>query len=160
MNLRTEKMALTVRIQEQAFDISTEVAALGQSRRDIGAVVTFTGLVRDINAGDEVSLMTLEHYPGMTEKAIEEIVEEATIRWNLRAVTVIHRIGTLLPGEQIVFVAVASAHRGDSFLGCEFIMDYLKTKAPFWKKETVQGDDTRWVDSRVSDIGAAERWRK
>jgi len=138
------------------FSVGDEYQWLAQSDAD-GAVVTFTGKVRNHNLGDNVSALTLEHYPGMTEKALAEIVSEARQRWALQRVAVYHRVGALYPGEEIVFVGVSSAHRGTAFAASEFIMDYLKTRAPFWKREaTEQGD--RWVDARVSDHEAARRW--
>ena len=147
-----------VRIHTEDFDVGAEVAALRRGNAGIGAVATFTGLVRDVNEGDAVSEMTLEHYPGMTEKAIEAIVTQARGRWSVIDALVVHRVGTLGPTDQIVLVVVASAHRGDAFAACEFIMDYLKTRAPFGKKEqTAEG--VRWVDARASDDLAAERWR-
>jgi len=149
---------MAVRIQQEDFDVSREIAVLRAANHGIGAVATFIGCVRDTNDGAQVGRMTLEHYPGMTEKAIEGIVAEAQARWNIPAALVIHRIGTLNPGDQIVLVVTAGAHRGEAFAACEFIMDYLKTQAPFWKKEqTPEGD--RWVDARVTDDAAAERWR-
>ena len=151
---------MSVSVQEADFDVGAETAALSAGRLDVGAVATFVGLVRAdklSGAGSEVSAMTLEHYPGMTEKSLEAIVAEAGGRWQLQGVRVIHRFGRLLPGERIVFVGVASAHRGDAFAACEFIMDYLKTRAPFWKKEdTPEGG--RWVDAREADDAAAARW--
>ncbi|KHF26250.1 molybdopterin synthase catalytic subunit MoaE [Solemya velum gill symbiont] len=148
----------SVRIQHEDFDIGAEIRHFQQSRTEIGAVATFTGLVRDLNLSDKVSSMTLEHYPGMTEKSLQEILEQAIERWQLIDAMVIHRVGKLLPGDQIVFVTTASAHRGDAFSACEFIMDYLKTQAPFWKKEeTASG--SRWVDARETDSDAAERWK-
>jgi molybdopterin synthase catalytic subunit len=149
---------VTVRIQTSDFDVSTEIAALRRGDSRIGAVASFIGLVRDVNEGGAVAGMTLEHYPGMTEKAIEEIVVQAQARWNILDALVIHRVGALRPTDQIVLVAVASAHRGDAFAACEFIMDYLKTRAPFWKKEQTGGGG-RWVEARESDDIAAERWR-
>ena len=148
-----------VSIQTEDFDISTEVAALRAGDGGTGAVTSFIGTVRDRHGPGpaEVSAMELEHYPGMTERAIEAMIDEALTRFELRAVRVIHRIGVLLPGEQIVLVAVSSAHRGESFKGCEFLMDYLKTQAPFWKKETTPAG-ARWVDARVADDAAAARW--
>ncbi len=149
---------MTVRIQTADFDASAEIAALRRGNPKVGAVASFIGVVRDVNDGGTVAEMTLEHYPGMTEKAIEEIIDQARSRWNVLDVLVIHRVGQLKPMDQIVLVAVTGAHRGDAFAACEFIMDYLKTRAPFWKKEqTPQG--TRWVEARVSDDIAAERWR-
>ncbi|HEY7742225.1 MAG TPA: molybdopterin synthase catalytic subunit MoaE [Burkholderiales bacterium] len=149
---------MTVRIQTADFDVSAEIAALRRGNPRIGAVASFIGVVRDINEGGTVAGMTLEHYPGMTEKAIEEIVVQAQARWNILDSLVIHRVGRLKPTDQIVLVVVASAHRGDAFAACEFIMDYLKTRAPFWKKEQTGGGE-RWVEARVSDDIAAERWR-
>jgi molybdopterin synthase catalytic subunit len=178
---------MSISVQQADFDAGAEIAALSEGREDIGAVASFVGLVRGaekkvdvekLGVGDtprsfesvsgkstfrtanevnNIAAMTLEHYPGMTEKALAEIVAEAESRWSLCAVRVIHRIGRLLPGERIVFVGVAAAHRGDAFAACEFIMDYLKTRAPFWKKEeTPQG--ARWVDARDDDETAAARW--
>ena len=149
---------MTVRIQSDDFDVGAEVAAIRRGNAGIGAVATFTGLVRDVNEGETVSEMTLEHYPGMTEKSIEDIIAQARGRWNVIDAQVIHRVGVLKPTDQIVLVVVASAHRGDAFAACEFIMDYLKTQAPFWKKEQTQ-EGARWVDARVTDDIAAERWR-
>ena len=151
---------MSVSVQEADFDVGAETAALSAGRLDVGAVATFVGLVRAdklSGAGSEVSAMTLEHYPGMTEKSLEAIIAEAGGRWQLQGVRVIHRFGRLLPGDRIVFVGVASAHRGDAFAACEFIMDYLKTRAPFWKKEdTPEGG--RWVNAREADDSAAARW--
>ncbi len=147
-----------IRVQEEDFDISAELARLREGKPEIGAVASFIGLVRDLNDGGAVADLTLEHYPGMTEKALTAIVEDAQNRWDLIDVTVIHRVGTLKPLEQIVLVAVASAHRGEAFQACEFIMDYLKTRAPFWKKETT-GSGERWVEQRSGDDHAAERWQ-
>ena len=146
-----------VRVQEADFDVTREHDALTASRRDVGAVASFVGLVRDANDGSDVRGMTLEHYPGMTEKALEDICAQASARWDLLDVVVIHRVGRLVPGDRIVLVGVASGHRGEAFAACEFIMDYLKTRAPFWKKEdTPQGP--RWVEARESDDAAADRW--
>ena len=150
---------MTVRVQEADFDVSAELAALRRNDAGIGAIATFVGLVRDMNDGAGVSEMTLEHYPGMTEKALEAIVVEAGERWNIFDALVIHRVGRLVPTEQIVFVAVTGAHRGETFAACEFIMDYLKTRAPFWKRE-VTPSGARWVDARETDDSAAERWRR
>ena len=148
---------MPVRIQTEDFDVGAEIAALRRGDPTIGAVASFVGVVRDRNDGDSVARMTLEHYPGMTEKAIEAIVVEAKSRWDIIDVTVIHRIGELEPTDQIVLVVVTGGHRGNAFAACEFIMDYLKTRAPFWKKEeTPQG--SRWVEARTSDDQAAERW--
>ena len=148
---------MTVSVQQDDFDVGAELAALSDGRTDIGAVASFIGLVRSVNEGDAVSAMTLEHYPGMTEQALEDIVAEAHSRWPVATVRVIHRYGRLEPGERIVFVAVAGGHRGEAFAACEFIMDYLKTRAPFWKKEDTPAG-ARWVDARDSDDNAAARW--
>jgi molybdopterin synthase catalytic subunit len=146
-----------VRVQEGPFDAGREIAALTEGRRDVGAVATFVGLVRDLNDGARVTRMRLEHYPGMTERALEEICAEAATRWDLLDTRVVHRVGPLEPGDAIVLVAVSSAHRGEAFAACEFIMDYLKTRAPFWKKElTPEGE--RWVEARQGDDEAASRW--
>jgi molybdopterin synthase catalytic subunit len=149
---------VTVRIQTADFDVGAEMAALRRGNPKIGAVASFVGVVRDVNEGDTVAEMTLEHYPGMTEKAIEEIIVQAKGRWKVLDALVIHRVGTLKPTDQIVLVIVTSGHRGDAFAACEFIMDYLKTRAPFWKKEQT-GQGARWVDARATDDVAAERWR-
>lgn len=149
---------MTVRIQAEDFDVGAEVAAMRKSNPAIGAIASFVGVVRDMNEGDAVSEMTLEHYPGMTEKSIDEIIGQARGRWNVIDALVVHRVGVLKPTDQIVLVVVASAHRGDAFAACELIMDYLKTRAPFWKKERTQ-EGSRWVDARASDNTAAERWR-
>ena len=145
------------RVQQEDFDVGRELDSLTRGRRDVGALASFVGLVRDANDGDAVRGMTLEHYPGMTEKALEEICAQAHGRWDLIDTLVIHRVGALAPGDRIVLVGVTSAHRGEAFAACEFIMDYLKTRAPFWKKEdTARG--ARWVDARESDDAAAGRW--
>jgi molybdopterin synthase catalytic subunit len=151
-----------ISVQPMDFDAGAEIAALSAGDAEAGAVASFIGLVRkDAAADGGVDAMTLEHYPGMTEQALAEIVAAARARWQLRAVRVIHRIGRLLPGAQIVFVGVASAHRGDAFAACAFIMDYLKTRAPFWKKEECPQNPAggRWVDARESDADAARRWQ-
>ncbi|MCK9388672.1 MAG: molybdopterin synthase catalytic subunit MoaE [Sulfuritalea sp.] len=164
---------MSISVQEADFDAGAEIAALSTGRDDVGAVASFVGLVRadkateaKVSAGTQsagagetafVAAMTLEHYPGMTEKALEAIVAEARGRWDIFGVRVIHRVGRLLPGDRIVLVAVASSHRHDAFAACEFIMDYLKTRAPFWKKEETP-DGGRWVDARESDDHAAGRW--
>jgi len=149
---------MAVRVQEADFDVSAELAALRAGNPRVGAAAAFVGIVRDLNEGDRVARMTLEHYPGMTERSIEAIIDEAKGRWQVLDALVIHRIGTLNPTDQIVLVIVTSEHRGDAFAACEFIMDYLKTRAPFWKKEeTPQG--ARWVDARATDDAAADRWR-
>lgn len=147
-----------VSVQVQDFSVADEYAQLS-SGTQAGAVVTFVGKVRDMNLGDNVTGLHLEHYPGMTEKALLEICDEAERRWSLQKVRVIHRVGDMDIGDQIVFVGVSSAHRSASFEACEFVMDYLKTKAPFWKKERTT-ESTRWVDSRESDAKAAERWQQ
>lgn len=149
---------MTVRIQEADFDLGSEIAALRAGDARVGALASFVGLVRDINDGSSVSEMNLEHYPGMTEKALEEIVCEAKSRWEIYDSLVIHRVGPLRPCDQIVLVAVTSAHRGEAFAACEFIMDYLKTRAPFWKREATP-EGARWVDARDSDDSAATRWQ-
>lgn len=149
---------MKILVEETDFDPGAEIAALHAGQPKVGAVASFVGLVRDINEGDAISTLTLEHYPAMTEKSLRGIVDEAMGRWSLLDVTVIHRVGCLKPLDRIVFVGVASAHRGDAFAACEFIMDFLKTRAPFWKKEgTPQGD--RWVEARVADDQAAARWK-
>ncbi|WP_419833619.1 molybdopterin synthase catalytic subunit MoaE [Endozoicomonas atrinae] len=145
-----------ISIQVEDFNPGHEYERL-EGNKSSGAIVTFTGTVRDMNLGDEVGGLFLEHYPGMTEKALQEIIDEAMERWELQEVRVIHRIGQMHPGDRIVFVGVASAHRKEAFAACEFIMDYLKTRAPFWKKETTPEGD-RWVDERESDQEAADRW--
>lgn len=148
---------MTVRVQTEDFDVGFEINQLGKARKDIGAVVSFVGLVRDLNNGDTISQLTLEHYPGMTEKSLISIIGQAEKRWRILDALIIHRVGTLQPSDQIVLVAVTSAHRGDAFAACEFIMDYLKTEAPFWKKEvTSQGE--RWVDDKQEDEAARDRW--
>lgn len=149
---------MTVRIQTEDFEIGAEIAALRRANPAIGAVASFVGIVRDVNEGAAIEAMTLEHYPGMTERSIDEIITQARGRWNIFDVVVIHRVGTLKPLDQIVLVIVTSGHRGDAFAACEFIMDYLKTRAPFWKKEQTSAG-ARWVDARASDDMAAERWR-
>ena len=148
---------MTVRVQTEDFDLTTEVAALRAQNPKVGAVACFVGTVRDINEGEAVETMELEHYPGMTEKALEAIVDEAQRRWAGIEVLIVHRVGKLAPLDQIVLVATTSKHRGDAFASCEFVMDFLKTEAPFWKKEeTEQG--ARWVDARESDDAALARW--
>lgn len=147
----------SVTIQTEPFDLGAEVAALRAGDPGVGAVCAFLGTVRDVNDGDAVAALELEHYPGMTERAIDTMIDEAARRFDIRGVRVIHRVGSLGPQDVIVLVAVTSAHRGQAFQACEFLMDYLKTQAPFWKKEhTPQG--TRWVDARVSDDTALARW--
>ena len=146
-----------VRVQTEDFDIAREIDALRGRDARIGAVAAFVGLVRDVNDAATVSTLTLEHYPGMTEKALAGIVDEAKTRWQIYDATVIHRVGELKPTDPIVLVAVSSAHRGEAFAACEFIMDYLKTRAPFWKKEQTP-EGARWVEARASDDEAAARW--
>ena len=148
---------MKISVQSVDFDLGLEVKNLSREKT-VGAVASFVGVVRDLNDGDSVGRMTLEHYPGMTESAIRKIVDEAAGRWKVMDCTVIHRYGELKPSDQIVLVAVAAAHRGDAFAACEFIMDYLKTQAPFWKKEQ-GGTGPRWVEARNSDDVAAERWQ-
>ena len=150
-------MSFTVSIQTQDFDVSHELAALRMGDARVGAVCSFLGTVRERNDGSSVASMELEHYPGMTEKSISAMMDEAKKRFDIFAARVIHRVGLLHPEDQIVFVAVTSAHRGESFKACEFLMDYLKTQAPFWKKE-VTPEGARWVDARVSDDQALARW--
>ena len=146
-----------VSVQTEDFNLAMEIDALRKSDRRIGAVCSFIGTVRDRNDGLHVSSMELEHYPGMTEKAIEAMVSDALARFDIFGVRVVHRVGLLQPLDQVVMVAVTSAHRGESFKACEFLMDYLKTQAPFWKKEQTP-DGARWVDARVSDDAALARW--
>ena len=150
-------MAERVSIQTADFDLSAEVAALRAQDHGVGAVASFVGTVRDRSEGQGVSAMELEHYPGMTERAIEGMIDEAHRRFDIRGARVVHRVGPLLPGDQIVLVVVASAHRGQAFQACEFLMDYLKTQAPFWKKEQTP-EGARWVDARVADDAALARW--
>lgn len=147
-----------IRVQTEAFDVAAVIDDLRAGNPAAGAIASFIGLVRDLNDGAPVATMTLEHYPGMTEKALHGIVAEARERWDLIGVTLVHRVGELRPTDAIVLVAVASAHRGDAFQACEFIMDFLKTRAPFWKKEE-NSQGARWVESRTSDRRAAERWK-
>ena len=148
---------MSVRVQTGDFDIAKEVAALRAGDAQVGAVAAFIGLVRDINDATVVSTLTLEHYPGMTEKALAGIVDEAKSRWRVCDALVIHRVGELKPTDQIVLVVITSTHRGDAFAACEFIMDYLKTRAPFWKKEQTPTGE-RWVEARASDDEKAARW--
>ena len=147
----------SVRVQPEPFDAGAVIDDLRRGSARVGAVASFVGVVRDRNDGADVEAMDLEHYPGMTERAIEAIVAEAMERWSLIDASVVHRVGRLRPGDPIVLVAVASGHRGEAFQACEFIMDYLKTRAPFWKKESTPGG-VRWVASRSSDERAAGRW--
>ena len=150
---------MPVRVQHEDFDAGAEIARLRAGDPRIGAVASFVGVARDRNDGAAVSTLALEHYPGMTEKAIEAIVEQAKARWQVFDILVIHRIGVLRPLEQIVLVVVSSSHRGDAFAACEFVMDYLKTEAPFWKKESTPAGE-RWVDARESDDAARDRWER
>jgi len=148
-----------VRVQSEDFDLGAEVARLRAGDPRIGAVVSFVGTVRDMNDGDQVAELELEHYPGMTERSLEDIVEQARARWPLYGALVVHRIGPMKPQEQIVLVAASAAHRGEAFAACEFIMDYLKTDAPFWKKEQTP-NGARWVDARSSDDTAKAKWAR
>jgi len=148
---------MPVRVQTSDFDVSHEVATLRAGDARVGAVAVFIGMVRDVNQSSEVATLTLEHYPGMTEKALAAIVDDAKARWDIADALVIHRVGALQPADQIVLVAVTSAHRGEAFAACEFIIDYLKTRAPFWKKEDTP-TGARWVEARASDDDAAARW--
>lgn len=150
---------MSVSVQTADFDVSHELAIMRAGRADIGAVACFVGLVRDLNQGDQVSAMTLEHYAGMTEKALQQIVERAEQRWQIQAVRIIHRVGELKPSDQIVLVAAASAHRQEAFAACAFMMDYLKTDAPFWKKEQTP-TGARWVDARETDTQAKAKWQE
>ncbi len=149
----------SVRVQTEDFDVSAEMLTLRKRNPKIGAVASFVGVVRDLNDGDSVSTLTLEHYPGMTEKSLEAIVQQAKERWDIYDALIVHRVGTMRPLDQIVLVIVTSAHRGESFQACEFLMDFLKTRAPFWKKE-VTPEGERWVDARSSDDVAAKRWEQ
>lgn len=147
-----------ISVQTEDFDVSTELKNLSSHDKTIGALVSFVGLVRDINEGQNIQAMTLEHYPGMTEKALSEIAQEAQQRWPLQGITIIHRVGELLPSDQIVLVITASRHRHAAFESADFLMDFLKSKAPFWKKENT-ADGARWVDARESDEVALARWK-
>ena len=146
-------------MQSEDFDAGAEIACMRRGNPKIGAIAAFIGVVRDVNEGDSVAGMTLEHYSGMTERSIEAIVTEARARWQVLDALVIHRIGALAPTDQIVLVVVAAPHRGDGFAACEFLMDYPKTRAPFWKKERTPAG-SRWVEARTSDAEAAERWEQ
>ncbi|MDI9334784.1 MAG: molybdenum cofactor biosynthesis protein MoaE [Cytophagales bacterium] len=150
-----------VAIQTQDFDVSSELARLRADDKRVGAVCSFVGTVRDVNEGDAVSELELEHYAGMTEKSLEAMIDKAFERFDIYAARIIHRVGKLLPLDQIVFVAVSSAHRHEAFQACEFLMDYLKTEAPFWKKEQTPNahQTSRWVDARSSDDAAMARWQ-
>ncbi len=150
---------MTVRVQHEDFDVGAEIARMRAANPRTGAVASFIGVVRDLNEGAEIGSITLEHYPGMTEKSLAAIAEQAKVRWNLHDVLIVHRVGTLAPTDQIVLVVTTSSHRGDAFAACQFVMDYLKTDAPFWKKEaTSQG--VKWVEERQGDSTARERWTK
>jgi molybdopterin synthase catalytic subunit len=149
---------MPVRIQTEDFDLSLELKKLRAGDARVGAVAAFVGTVRDRNDGSEVASMTLEHYPGMTEKSLEEIIEKAKVRWDIYDVLIIHRVGPLQVEDQIVLTAVTSAHRGEAFAACEYVMDYLKTLAPFWKKEDTP-EGARWVDARLSDDEALKKWQ-
>ena len=148
---------IDIRIQTEPFDIAAEQDSLWRGQPQTGALVTFVGLMRDMNEGDRVSRMTLEHYPGMTEKALTAIAKEAAERWDLQGLRILHRVGELAPQDPIVLVAVTSIHRGEAFRACEFLIDYLKTRAPFWKKE-ITDEGERWVETRDKDDEAAKRW--
>ena len=150
-------MTARVSIQTEDFNLAVEVERLKKSDKRIGAVCTFTGTVRDRNDGLSISSMALEHYPGMTEKAIDAMIDEAMVRFDIFGARIVHRVGLLQPLDQVVMVAVTSAHRGESFKACEFLMDYLKTQAPFWKKEQTP-EGARWVDARVTDDAALAKW--
>jgi molybdopterin synthase catalytic subunit len=149
---------VSVRVQNEDFDVSREIAALTSGRTDIGAIVTFTGTVRGSAGGRDLTSMTLEHYPGMTQAELERVEAEARARWPLQASLVVHRVGELRPGANIVLVVTASAHRQAAFEAAEFLMDYLKTRAPFWKKEAFADGETQWVDARETDTAATRRW--
>lgn len=149
---------IDIRVQSEPFDIAAEQHDLVRGRPRVGALVTFVGLMRDMNQGDRVERMHLEHYPGMTEKALAAIAREAADRWDLEGIRILHRVGELVPQDPIVLVAVTSSHRGDAFRACEFLIDYLKTRAPFWKKE-ITAAGGRWVAARETDAEAADRWR-
>lgn len=150
---------MAVRVQTEDFDVGAEILRLRQAQPGVGAVAAFVGVVRDLNEGEGVASMTLEHYPGMTERALEQIEQRARSRWDLAEILVIHRVGELRPTDQIVLVVVTSRHRGEAFAACEFVMDYLKTEAPFWKKELTP-EGSRWVDARESDDAARSRWER
>lgn len=150
---------MPVRVQHEDFDAGAEIARLRGADPKVGAVAAFIGIARDVNDGDAVASLTLEHYPGMTERALEEICAQARKRWNIADLLVIHRVGELHPTDQIVLVVVTGSHRGDAFAACEFVMDYLKTEAPFWKKESTPAG-ARWVEARDSDDQARARWKE
>ena len=152
-------MEKKIQVQEETFDLRSEYDQLRSVSLKVGAVVTFTGTVRDLNEDASVQVLHLEHYPGMTERELDKIIDEAAERWNIIAATVIHRVGDLYPGDEIVFVGMASQHRGDAFASCSFVMDYLKTRATFWKKEKTE-EGARWLLTRDSDVTAAGAWDK
>lgn len=152
-------MRMSIRVQKHDFNVGLEIAAMRDGNRSIGAIASFIGLMRDFNDGENVISMSLEHYSGMTEKALQKIANNAISRWEIIDVTIIHRVGNFAPGDQIVLVMVASAHRAAAFAACEFIMDFLKTRAPFWKRETTH-EGERWVQARVSDEEATSRWEE
>ena len=149
---------MSVRVQREDFDVGAEIARLRADNPKIGAVASFVGIVRDLNDGAHVGSITLEHYPGMTEKSLAAIADRARARWKVDDILIIHRVGTLVPSDQIVLVVATSSHRGDAFAACEFVMDYLKTDAPFWKKEATAAGE-RWVEARESDDVARQRWK-
>src|SRR5262245_51175127 len=151
---------MAVRVQTEDFDVGAEIRRLTQGRTDIGAIVTFTGTVRGESGGKPIAHMTLEHYPGMTERELQQVESEANARWQLQASLIVHRIGTLAPGDNIVLVVTASAHRQAAFAAAEFLMDYLKTRAPFWKKEEAPDGTGTWVDARESDDAAIQKWEE
>jgi molybdopterin synthase catalytic subunit len=148
-----------IRVQSEAFDVGAELAALTAGRTDVGGVASFIGLVRDMHGDAAVGAMTLEHYPGMTERKLAEVEAEALVRWPLQASLIIHRYGRLEPGDAIVLVATASAHRAAALESCQFLIDWLKTRAPFWKREEAPDGKAAWVEARVSDDAAAARWQ-
>jgi len=149
---------MTVRVQTEDFDVGVELAKLRLASSAIGGIVSFVGLVRDLNEGQLVASMCLEHYPGMTEKSLQAIIEQAKMRWNIVDAVIVHRVGELKPNDQIVLVIVTSAHRKEAFAACEFMMDYLKTEAPFWKKE-VTSKGSYWVEAKSTDDDARDRWK-
>lgn len=153
-------MKFSVTVQQQDFDVSQLCGALQGSNSEVGGLATFVGVMRSSNAGTALRSMRLEHYPGMTEASIRDIIQQAGERWPLLACRVVHRVGDILPGEQIVFVGVAARHRGEAFQACEFVMDYLKSQAPFWKKETTVDGHSQWLDARDSDRQALGKWRR
>lgn len=150
-------MPASIRVQADDFDIAQEIASLRAQSKSIGAIASFIGLMRDFNDGDTVAKMSLEHYTGMTERALGNIIQSARERWQVNEIVVIHRIGEFRPGDQIVLVIATAAHRGAAFSACEFVIDYLKTEAPFWKKETTS-EGERWVEAKASDADASKRW--